>query len=193
VLGADGRLSLLRTTVSDALSDPDERFSLSFFADAARTTALSPALTVQVKEPRVGSPSDGSDVITGSAAAETISGVPADSTLYGKGSIDRLTGGGGADMFILGSASGRYYDGDATTGLAILSDFSVGLDMVQLNGIASNYILNNGRYNSINGVFISLANGGDRIGFVEGLRTTGINPLNLNDPAQFRYFESNAL
>jgi hypothetical protein len=59
--------------------------------------------------------------------------------------------------------------------------------MVQLSGIASNYILNNGRYNSINGVFISLANGGDRIGFVEGLRTTGINPLNLNDPAQFRY------
>jgi hypothetical protein len=187
VLGADGRLSLLRTTVSDALSDPDERFSLSFFADAARTTALSPALTVQVKEPRVGSPSDGSDVITGSAAAETISGVPADSTLYGKGSIDRLTGGGGADMFILGSASGRYYDGDATTGLAIISDFSVGLDMVQLNGIASNYILNNGRYNSVNGVFISIASGGDRIGFVEGLRTTGINPLNLNDSAQFRY------
>jgi Ca2+-binding RTX toxin-like protein len=126
-------------------------------------------------------------VITGSAAAETISGVPADSTLYGKGSIDRLTGGGGADMFILGSASGRYYDGDATTGLAIISDFSVGLDMVQLNGIASNYILNNGRYTSINGVFISIASGGDRIGFVEGLRTTGINPLNLNDSAQFRY------
>ena len=186
-VGADGRLSLLRTTVSDALSDPDERFSLSFFADAARTTALSAALTVQINEPRVGSPSDGSDVITGSAAAETISGVPADSTLYGKGSIDRLTGGGGADIFMLGSSSGRYYDGDGTTGLAILSDFSVGLDMVQLNGIASNYILNNGRYNSVNGVFISLASGGDRIGFVEGLRTTGVNFLNLNDPAQFRY------
>lgn len=187
VLGADGRLSLLRTTVSDALSDPDERFSLSFFADAARTTALSPALTVQINEPRVGSPSDGSDVITGSAAAETISGVPADSTLYGKGSIDRFTGGGGADIFMLGSSSGSYYDGDGTTGLAILSDFSVGLDMVQLNGIASNYILNNGRYNSVNGVFISLASGGDRIGFVEGLRTTGVNFLNLNDPSQFRY------
>jgi hypothetical protein len=186
-LGADGRFSLLRTTVSDAQSDPDESFSLSFFDDAARTHRLADPLVVQIKEPNVGSPSDGADNITGTDAAETITGVPVGSVLYGRGSIDQLTGKGGNDIFVLGTASQRYYDLDGTTGMAVIKDFSIGQDKIQLHGMANQYSFSSGRLNNITGTFISVASSGDRIGFIEGLRSTGVNPLNLNDFSQFRY------
>jgi hypothetical protein len=189
-LGADGRFSLLRTTISDAQSDPDESFALSFFDDAARTHRLADPLVVQIREPNVGSPSDGADIITGTDAAETITGVPLGSVLYGRGSIDQLTGKGGNDIFVLGTASQRYYDLDGTTGMAVIKDFSIGQDKIQLNGMANQYSFSSGRVNNVTGTFISVASSGDRIGFIEGLRSTGVNPLNLNDFSQFRFVVS---
>jgi hypothetical protein len=186
-LGADGRFSLLRTTVSDAQSDPDESFSLSFFDDAARTHQLADPLVAQIKEPNVGSPSDGPDIITGTYAAETITGVPVGSVLYGRGSIDQFTGKGGDDIFVLGTASQRYYDLDGTIGMAVIKDFSIGQDKIQLNGMANQYSLSSGRLNNITGTFIAVSSSGDRVGFIEGLKTTGVNALNLNDLNQFRF------
>jgi hypothetical protein len=184
-IGADGRFSLIRATVVDAQTDPDESFSLSFFADPARSKRLAPPLSVQILEPVVGTPSDGSDVITGTAAAETISGVPFASALHGKGSVDKLTGNGGSDLFLLGRAGQRFYEGDGTAGLAVISDFQLGQDRIQLQGVSKDYALSSGRYSGINGTYISVAIGGERIGFVEGLRPAGLNALQLNDGQQF--------
>jgi hypothetical protein len=186
-IGADGRYALLRTTVSDVLPDPEETFSLTFFADAARTHRLASPLAVRLLEPVVGAPTEGSDVITGTADAERITGVPIGSTLYGRGSLDRLTGQAGRDLFVLGVAQRRYYDSDSSSGLAIITDFTIGQDKIQLHGVAKDYVLSTGRYNAVNGTFISVAAGGDRIGFVEGLRSSGSISLNLLDGDQFAY------
>ena len=71
--------------------------------------------------------------------------------------------------------------------MAVIKDFSIGQDKIQLNGMANQYSFSSGRLNNITGTFISVASSGDRIGFIEGLRSTGVNPLNLNDFSQFRY------
>ena len=113
--------------------------------------------------------------------------MPLGSTLNGKGTIDRLTGQAGDDIFLLGRAGQRFYDGDGTAGLAVITDFQVGFDRIQLPGAATHYTLSSGRYSGVNGTFISVASGGERIGFVEGLRSTGLQALQLNDDQQFIY------
>ena len=142
---------------------------------------------MRLLEPVVGAPTEGSDVITGTADAERITGVPIGSTLHGRGSLDRLTGQAGRDLFVLGVAERRYYDSDSSSGLAIITDFTIGQDKIQLHGVAKDYVLSTGRYNAVSGTFISVASGGDRIGFVEGLRSSGSNSLNLLDGEQFAY------
>ena len=89
--------------------------------------------------------------------------------------------------FVLGIPGQFYYTSDGSNGMAIIRDFSIGLDRIQLSGQANAYMLSTGRYNSVSGTFISLANTSDRIGFVEGLRPSGMNPLNLYDSSQFTY------
>jgi hypothetical protein len=187
VLGADGRFALSRTAVTDPVADPGERFSLSFFADAALTQPLATAMSVLIEEPRVGEPSDKADVIIGTDSGEFVTGVPLDSSLHGRGFIDYLTGRGGQDVFVLGRAGQRYYDSDGSAGMAIIRDFTVGQDTIQLQGVANQYSLSSGRFNAVQGTFISVAGSGDRIGFVEGIRTTDATSLNLGNPNHFLF------
>jgi len=188
VIGSDGRAALSKAIAADASNDPDETLELRFYSDAARSQQVGSTISVLLKQPTVGLVTDGSDVITGSGADETLIGVPAGSTLRGRGSFDRLTGGGGADLFVLGDASGRFYD-DGTPGLgsadlALITDFSAG-DRIQLHGLASDYRLVGGRNAGVAGVRIdSLAPSPEAIGFVQGATLAS---LNLANPAQFEF------
>jgi Ca2+-binding RTX toxin-like protein len=74
----------------------------------------------------------GNDILTGAG------------TTAGIGQIDRLIGGGGKDTFVLGDANQVYYnDGKANTiGLtdyAIIVDFNLKQDQIQLQGTAADY------------------------------------------------------
>ena len=87
----------------------------------------------------------GSDLINAGAGKDTLTGC-VDSANGGTGEIDRLTGGADADMFELGWSGGCYYnDGSitstGTTDYALITDFQVGVDSLQLDGAVSNYYI----------------------------------------------------
>lgn len=85
----------------------------------------------------------GKDRLFGGEGADLIIGV--DVTSLGTGDRDKLRGDAGADTFVLGNASGAFYnDGnDSKSGksdYALILDFETG-DTIQLNGSADDYIL----------------------------------------------------
>ncbi len=89
----------------------------------------------------------GNDSLNGGAGADTLIGIDLNDANRGRGEIDVLTGGAGNDLFVLGSASGVFYDdgnrvlsskGDRDR--ALITDFGNG-DKIQLKGKASDYIL----------------------------------------------------
>ncbi|MEB3304576.1 MAG: 5'-nucleotidase C-terminal domain-containing protein, partial [Cyanobacteriota bacterium] len=188
VIGIDGRAAFSKAIAADAINDPNETLELRFYSDAARSQQVGSSLSVLLKQPSVGVITDGSDTITGSGAAETLSGVPTGSTLRGQGSLDRLTGGGGDDLFVLGDATGRFYD-DGTPGLgsadlALVTDFNAG-DRIQLHGLATDYLLISGRYSGVAGVRIdALSPTPEAIGFVQGATLAS---LNLANASQFLF------
>jgi hypothetical protein len=189
LIGLDGRASFSKAIAADGVIDPNETLELRFYSDAARTQQVGSPLSVTLKEPSVGVITDGSDIITGTNAAEVLNGVPTGSTLRGSGSLDRLTGGGGNDLFLLGDAQGRFYDdgtpGLGSTDLALLTDFSAG-DKIQLHGSSADYRLVSGRHNRIAGVRIDAVSPGspETIGFVQGATLAS---LNLTDATQFTF------
>jgi hypothetical protein len=84
----------------------------------------------------------GDDVLRGKTGTDTLVGTPAE----GRGEIDMLIGGGGTDTFILGDKIQAYYDDGLsfTLGLqdyALIVDFNIATDTIQLHGTASNYSL----------------------------------------------------
>jgi Ca2+-binding RTX toxin-like protein len=98
--------------------------------------------------------SAGANSLEGGAGSDSLSGGEGDDTLagcfYGKdggrGSVDTLLGGGGGDLFELGWVGGRFYDdGNAQSGgredYALITDFTVGKDRLQLDGAAKDYFL----------------------------------------------------
>jgi len=190
-LGADGRASFSKTIAADGVMEGDEILQVAFFSDPNRTQSLGTTLAITLKEPSVGTFTDGPDIIIGTAAAEIITGVPSASTQRGRGTVDKLTGGGGSDLFVLGDAQGIFYDDGnptvpGTADLAWITDFTIG-DKISLNGSASNYQLVSARYSSFKGVQINyLLNGSipEPIAFVQ---TATLASLNLTDLNQFIY------
>jgi len=188
VIGIDGGAAFSKAIAADAANDPNETLELRFYSDAARSQQVGSSLSVLLKQPSVGIITDGSDGITGSSANETLSGVPTGSPLRGQGSLDRLTGGGGDDLFVLGDATGRFYD-DGTPGLgsadlALVTDFNAG-DRIQLKGPATDYRLISGRYAGVAGVRIdALSPTPEAIGFVQGATLAS---LNLANASQFLF------
>jgi Ca2+-binding RTX toxin-like protein len=87
----------------------------------------------------------GRDSLNGGAGVDTLTGC-FDGANGGRGEIDRLTGGAEADLFELGWSGGCYYnDGSitstGTTDYALITDFQVGVDRLQLDGAVSNYYI----------------------------------------------------
>ncbi len=196
LIGGDGRSSFSRTVAADAVVDPDETLEIRFFSDSARSLQVGNTLNLTIKEPTVGLSTDSNDIISGTADAERLNGVPSGSSLRGRGSRDELTGLAGDDIFVLGDASGPYYDDGrpanrGTSDMAIIRDFSAG-DRIQLWGTNSMYSLVSALYAGASGVridlnpFNPLVSGAlpEAIGFVKGATLAS---LSLSNPAQFLY------
>jgi hypothetical protein len=109
----------------------------------------------------------GNDTLYGRGGTDTIEGGEGDDTLYGgegndqirggKGNdtligfdpnsstalneIDLLNGGENFDVFVLGDADRAFYTGKGNDNYALIDDFRVGEDKIQLNGSAGNYSL----------------------------------------------------
>jgi Ca2+-binding RTX toxin-like protein len=96
----------------------------------------------------------GSDFISGGEGTDTLTGCSTTSG-RGKGEIDILTGGSGADRFVLGSGGALYSDGNRKKAgredYALITDFSVGEDKLQLSGKADNYFLKSSDIKGISG------------------------------------------
>ncbi len=196
LIGSDGRSSFTRTIAADAVVDPDETLVIQFFGDATRSLQVGNTLNLTIKEPTVGLSTDSNDIITGTASGERLNGVPSGSSLRGRGSRDELTGLAGDDIFVLGDASGPYYDDGqpanrGTADMAIIRDFASG-DRIQLWGTSSMYSLVSALYAGSSGVRIDLnpatplisAALPEAISFVRGATLAS---LNLSNPIQFLY------
>ena len=197
--GTDGLANLTTSLVRDNISEGEEHLEVHFFSDAAMSKEVAPKAQFLIKEASLTVATDGRDQITGTMADETLSGVPLGSLLKGRGTIDQLIGGGGNDRFLLGDASGRFYDdGDnATSGsldYAIIKDFAAG-DQIQLAGRASDYILGSARVEGFTGTAIYARNPlkpvaarvgatDEWIGFIQSVDNS---PLNLANTSQFNF------
>ncbi|MEH2265403.1 calcium-binding protein, partial [Nostoc sp.] len=125
----------------------------------------------------------GSDILNGGDGNDTLNGVGSEN---GTGFQDTLTGGNSNDLYILGNSSAVFYnDGNNTNaGLndyARLRGFNTSQDKIQLQGLASSYLLGSSPINGISGTAIYLDTNGNAIfnstdeliGIVEGV--TGLN------------------
>jgi len=191
VIGSDGSMAFSKAIAADGTVDPNEALELRFFTDAAHSQQVGTTLNITIKEPTVGTPTDGNDIIIGTTAAELITGIPSGSSLRGRGSIDQLTGAGSNDIFVLGDGNGIYYDdgtsGDGSLDLAVIKDFTAG-DKIQLYGNSANYMLASGRYDGKKGIRIDALltpeDSPEVIGFVQGATLAS---LNLTNSSQFSY------
>ncbi len=197
--GTDGMANFTTSLVRDNLIEGEEALEVRFFSDAAFTQQVAPTAQFRVSETSLTAATEGRDQITGTISDETLSGVPLGSLLKGRGTIDQLIGGGGNDRFLLGDASGRFYDdGDnATSGstdYAFIKDFAAG-DLIQLAGRASDYILGTARVEGFTGTAIYARNPlkpvaarvgptDEWIGFVQSIDNL---PLNLANASQFNF------
>nr|WP_286194926.1 Calx-beta domain-containing protein [Synechococcus sp. CCY 0621] len=201
-IGSDGRFTVIRSFAADASIEGEELFELRFFSDAAFSQQVGGTSVLTIQEPVVGPPTDGSDSIIGTAAAEIISGVPGGSSLRGRGTIDELTGGGSGDLFILGDETGIFYDdgngfSQGRGDFGVINDFGAD-DKIQLHGAANQYLLGLGTYQSQLGTFIYSRNPSrplsprvsffdEAIGFVKGLTPSA---LDLTNASQFTYVQT---
>ncbi|MBD2415804.1 hypothetical protein FACHB389_34460 [Nostoc calcicola FACHB-389] len=109
----------------------------------------------------------GNDILIGGAGNDTLLGGDGNDTLNGVGSEngtgfkDTLTGGNNNDLYILGNSSSIFYnDGNsANAGLndyALITDFNISQDKIQLQGLASSYLLGTSPISGISGTAIYL-------------------------------------
>ena len=89
---------------------------------------------------------EGNDTLLGGTGSDVLVGVNSGMSTPGLGELDTLVGGAGSDKFILGDAGWVGYDDYETTSggtgdYAIISDFDVNNDVIQLHGVQSSYLL----------------------------------------------------
>jgi hypothetical protein len=148
-IGADGKFSFSTQVLDDGVREGTETLEVTFYSDSIFSNPLGPSTLVSIQDMVTGGPTDQADVVTGTDAADVIRGVPEGSSLRGRGTNDVLSGNGGPDLFLLGDATGKYYDdGDkATAGskdFAYITDFTAA-DRIQLHGRPEDYVLGPGR------------------------------------------------
>jgi VCBS repeat-containing protein len=131
----------------------------------------------------------GNDNVKGGNGNDTLSGVDPSGLNPGLGERDALFGQDDADLFVLGDENAVFYDdGDLTTASegnvsrAIIRDFEVGIDQIQLNGIGDDYLLRTTNSGNTNIFYRPVGEVRDLIGIVRN--TTG---LNLQDSSTFSF------
>lgn len=136
----------------------------------------------------------GSDQLYGGKGQDILIGVDPLASHPGAGEQDILTGGRDADIFVLGDANAAYYTAHGWWDYALITDFQVGQDKIQLAGAASDYTLApygfGCGYSYGTAIYLQGAGngcccgGGELIGVVEN---TPPYALNLSDASQFIY------
>ncbi len=82
---------------------------------------------------------NGNDELFGEDGDDLLFGVGQNS--LGVGTIDALTGGAGKDKFMLGNAKNAYYAKGGDLDYAVIRDFKIGEDKIQLEGKRKDYLL----------------------------------------------------
>lgn len=85
----------------------------------------------------------GNDFIAGDNGNDTLIGVNGGDVNPGLGENDTLTGGSGGDRFVLGDSSKIFYNDltSSSVSYALIADFNLSEDVIQLKGTSSNYVL----------------------------------------------------
>jgi Ca2+-binding RTX toxin-like protein len=137
----------------------------------------------------------GNDVVYGGVGNDQIFGDDGDDILFGvgqnnlgAGSIDAMTGGNGKDKFMLGNAKNAYYTRGGELDYALIRDFTVGQDKIQLEGKQKDYRLEKITVSGIGadadvrgtGIFTKQ---GELVGVVEN----ATKALSLSKASQFSY------
>ena len=123
----------------------------------------------------------GNDEIKGGDGDDLIFGVDINSAALGQGEVDELKGENDADTFILGNASGVFYQGDRNSDYALIEDFKAKEgDRIQLRGSASDYTLGANVDDLPKGAAIFYQ--GDLVGIVKDAKD-----LSLTDSSVFAY------
>ncbi|HIK29794.1 MAG TPA: hemolysin [Oscillatoriales cyanobacterium M59_W2019_021] len=126
---------------------------------------------------------DGDDLLTGNSGNDRLLGgngndtlLGTDETAAGVGEQDVLRGNAGRDRFVLGDSTQAYYLGNSNLDRAIVADFTLGEDRIQLHGSAAEYQLREANGHT------QIRSSGDLVAIVQN--STG---LALNDPSVFEY------
>ena len=108
---------------------------------------------------------EGSDRLIGGQGNDVLIGVNSNADNPGQGDVDALIGGSDSDKFILGRIGAAFYDdevieagNEGTTDYAIVRDFIIGDDIIQLKG-NEDYILQNTTVNGVSGAGIYIDQG----------------------------------
>jgi serralysin len=180
--GGDGNDLVIGSTIEDLLIGSDGNDLLSGYQDNDRlfgSAGNDLILGSWGEDTLVGG--SGDDVLRGHGDSDFLDGGSGNDLLYGSNTyplpdrtnIDSLTGGSGEDGFILGTAYETYYQVGGDLDLAILSDFKIVEDTIQLHGDAEDYSLQVGNFgtDSTPGTYIiyDAYDVAEKIAFVENI------------------------
>lgn len=137
----------------------------------------------------------GNDTIYGGTGNDQLFGDEGDDQLFGvgqsnrgAGTIDALTGGAGKDKFMLGNARDAFYAKGGNSDYALIRDFKIGEDRIQLEGRRKDYQLSRvevagiGSEEDVSGTGI-FTRSGDLVGVVENASRA----LSLSRNSQFSF------
>jgi Ca2+-binding RTX toxin-like protein len=180
--GGDGNDLLIGSTIEDVLIGGDGDDLLSGYQNNDRlfgSAGNDLIIGSWGEDTLVGG--SGDDVLRGHGDSDLLDGGSGNDRLYGNNiyplpdrtNIDSLTGGSGEDGFILGTKYETYYQVGGDLDLAILSDFKMAEDTIQLHGDAEDYSLQVGNFgsDSTSGTYIIYDAYGtaEKIAFVENI------------------------
>jgi Ca2+-binding RTX toxin-like protein len=138
----------------------------------------------------------GNDTVYGGIGNDKIFGDDGNDRLFGvgqknagAGTIDELTGGFGKDMFMLGNSRQVFYSAGGELDYALIRDFKIGDDQIQLEGRRNNYRLERnvevsgvGNEDVVRGTGI-FTRDGELVGVVENATRS----LSLSSSSQFSF------
>ncbi|MCH2247167.1 MAG: Ig-like domain-containing protein [Crocosphaera sp.] len=134
----------------------------------------------------------GNDNLQGGDESDRLIGV--ESNTAGIGEVDTLEGGAGSDVFVLGNASIAYYDdGDNNTegtgDYALIRDFDISSDTIQLGFPKSQYILGTSNVTGTSETALYIDKGGtepdELVAIIEGVSGLDINAAYFVEPTLY--------
>jgi Ca2+-binding RTX toxin-like protein len=129
----------------------------------------------------------GNDSLFGDGGDDILTGATPSST-FGRGEIDTLTGGTGSDVFVLGTSGGALYNDAVSTNIgnadyALITDFELGTDRLQLRGTAAGYRLGAHTVSGLTahqGLFLELGATDELIAIIQGSPIATIDSTTAN-------------